>query len=257
MLISACRSPQDTVNPNDSSSNLPNPGQANVVKSSPVVQITEYTISENGEKTVMLNGKELRVSWRLRRNYDYDAQKRLTLQKTTVWNNSSWWESLSYQYTPDLAERYQNWENKDFVNVLFLNEKGYIKGNLEPNEYIYNNEGFLTTYQGNNQRDTYIVKDGNVVAKETVYNSGGVQSNTYEYNLDKPNILSPLTFRGKPSQNLLSRQTLVSTNIGSSTKQTTVFTHYYNFDQQGRPAWEIVVADSESTPRSIREFIYQ
>ncbi|QDK83041.1 hypothetical protein EXU85_32330 [Spirosoma sp. KCTC 42546] len=257
-LLAACATPQQDITPSVSQTPpVLSPEKTGAVLIGPLVQITDYFLTTAGEKTVTLNGKSLNVSWRLKNTYAYDAQNRLIRQRTTVWNNSSWWEELSYQYTPDLAQRYQNSENKDLLNILLLTDKGYIKGNASPDEYIYNSDGYLISYKGNGQQDTYTVKDGNVVAKETVYNSGGVQRNSYEYDLTKPSIPSPLTFRGQQNRNLLVKQTLVSTNLASSVSQTTVFIYSYNYDQQDRPIREFVVADTEATPRSVREFVYQ
>ena len=261
-LLSACTTPQTAIDPQ----NVPpvsqnqtslQPEKTTLTKLSPVIQITDYFLVTNGDKTVALNGKEFSVSWRLINNYDYDAQNRLIRQQTKAWNNASWWEELSYRYTPDLIERYRNSENKDFENTLLLNDKGFLKGNLGPGEYVYDSDGYLITYKGNGQQDTYTIRNGNVITKETVYSSGLVQKNTYEYDLTKPAIPSPLTFRGQQSQNLLTKQTLISTASGSSASDTRVFTIYYNFDSQGRPVREFVITNGESTPSSIREYTYQ
>jgi opacity protein-like surface antigen len=256
-LLSACKTAQDNVTPTGPTTVSPSPTTHNQLHSSPVVQITEYQVGAQGEQTITLNGAELRLSWRLRNNYTYDAQKRLTSQRTTARNVNDWWEQLSFQYTPDLMQRYQSSDQKDVLTTLLLNEQGYIKGNLSPDEYTYNPQGYLTSYKGNGQQDRYTIQDGNVVGRETVYNSGGVQRNTYEYDQSQASIPYPFTFRGQQSLHLLRKQTMVSTDLSSTVPQTTVFTYYYQFDPQGRPVWEVVVANQESTPRSVREFTYQ
>lgn len=259
-ILTACSNPENTIIPASSgsqTSSVVESGKAEVSKLSPIIQITNYYAVNNGESSVTLNGRQLTMSWQLKNSYAYDSQHRLIRQTTTARNNSNWWEELSYQYTPDLTQRYRNSENKDMLNILLLNERGYIKGNEDPDEYVYNEDGYLIRYRGNNQQDTYTIKDGNVVARETVFNSGSVQRNTYEYDLTKPGLPSPLTFRGQQSKNLLTKQTLVTTDTKSSASDTNVFVYSYDTDKQGRPIREFVIANTEPSPRSIREFIYQ
>jgi hypothetical protein len=255
-LLSACTTPQVDISPQTTT---PTSIQTSAsAKMGRVIQITEYLISADGEKSVTLNGKKLLLNWRVKNDYNYDTNDRLIRQRTSARNNPSWWEELSYQYTPDLIQRYQNSESKDLLNTLLLNTKGYLNGNLGPDEYVYDADGYLISYTANNQRDTYTIKNGNVIAKETVYSSGLIQKNTYEYDRTKPGIPSPLTFRGQQSQNLLLKQTMVSTSTNSSSPETTVFTHQYDFDQQGRAIREFVVSDIDPNwPTSIRESVYQ
>jgi len=261
LLLSACSSPETNVKPNNTTADTQIPStsetrKADVVPLGPVAQITEYFVNIDPEKTVTLNGTSVGLRWRLKNDYSYDELNRLSQQKTTLWN-SNYWEQLSYQYTPDLVQRYQNADSKDLVNVLLLNEKGFIKGNQEPDEYVYDADGFLISYKGNGQQDTYTVKDGNVVARETIFNSGMIQRNTYEYDLNRPSVPSPLTFRGQQSRNLLIKQTLVVTSTASPDTQTTVFRYYYDTDSQGRPIREYVVPNGASAPGSVREFMYR
>ncbi|GAB3882061.1 hypothetical protein [Spirosoma agri] len=258
-FLSACSTPQNDIAPATATSQTTVTPQSPVTaKQGLVVQITEFSILANGEKTVKLNGKDLSVSWRLRNEYAYDAQSRLISQKTKGQNNANWWEELSYTYTPDLVQRYQNSENKDLLNTLLLNMKGYLKGNSAPDEYGYDADGYLVSYKGNGQQDTYTIKNGNVIAKETVYSSGAVQKSVYEYDLTKLSIPSPLTFRGKQSQNLVTKQTMVTTSATTGVSQTSVFTYQYDFDTQGRAVREFVVSATDPNwPSSIREFVYQ
>ena len=258
-VLLSCKEPQKDVTPtNPSSGSQTPPVVERVVKLGPVVQITGYSVDPNGDKTFILNGSQLKVGWTRLTNYEYDDQNRLAGERSTASYDRNWWEGYSYQYAPDLNTRYQNSENKEFLNTLFLNEQGYLKGNSGPGEYIYNADGYLISYNGNGQQDTYTIENGNIVAKKTVYRTGGVQYNTYEYDLTKPGIPSPFTYRGKPSQNLLIKQTLVSTDMGSpGYSQTTVFTYYHHFDPQNRPIREFLVTDTDPVPRSIREFVYK
>lgn len=257
--VLSCKEPQkditptNTTNPSSAGSQTPPVVEkSGVVKLGPVVQISGYSVDPNGDKTFLLNGNQLRVVWTRTTNYDYDEQNRLTGEKSVASYDRNWWEGYSYQYAPDLNTRYQNSENKEFLNTLLLNEQGYLKGNSGPGEYIYNAEGYLISYNGNGQEDTYTIENGNVIARKTVYRNGSVQYNTYEYDLTKPGIPSPFTYRGKPSHNLLIKQTLAD-----SISSTTVFTYYYHFDSQNRPIREFVVTDKDPVPRSIREFMYK
>ncbi|GAB3995982.1 hypothetical protein GCM10028807_37580 [Spirosoma daeguense] len=254
-FLLACETPQTPVSPQNQTTLQSE--KINLSKLSPVIQITDYLLVANGEKTVTLNESEFSVSRRLVNAYAYDEQNRLLSQKTTVGNNSNWWEERTYQYTSDLTERYRNSENKDFVNTLLLTDKGFLKGNLGPDEYTYDAEGYLISYKGNGQQDTYTIKDNNVVARETVYSSGLVQKNVYEYDLTKASIPSPLTFRGKQTRNLLIKQTMVSGTKTTSVTETNVFVCTYDFDKESRPIREFVLANTEKIPRSIREFTYR
>ncbi|WP_338876569.1 hypothetical protein WBJ53_13040 [Spirosoma sp. SC4-14] len=261
LLVSACVTPETNINPNNTTTDKSIPSSSesektDVVPLGPVAQITEYFVNIDPEKTVTLNGTSVGLRWRLKNDYSYDELNRLIQQKTTLWN-TNYWEQLSYRYTPDLVQRYQNADSKDLVNVLLLNEKGFLKGNQEPDEYVYDADGFLISYKGNGQQDTYTVKDGNVIARETVFDSGMIQRNTYEYNLTKPSVPSPLTFLGQHSRNLLVKQTLVVTSATLLDAQTTIFRYYYDNDSQGRPIREYVVPNGVSEPGSVREFVYR
>lgn len=258
-VVVSCKAPQKDITPtNPPIGTQTPPVVAKVAKPGPIVQITGYSVSPNGDKVVTLNGSQLKVSWSRITNYEYDDQNRLTGEKSTASYDRNWWEGYVYQYAPDLNTRYRNSENKDIVNTLLLNEQGYLKGNLGPGEYIYNADGYLVSYNGNGQIDTYTIENGNVVARKTVFRNGGVQSNTYEYDLTKPGILSPFTYRGQTSQNLLVKQTLVSTDMSSpGSSQTTVFSYYYDFDSQNRPIREFVVTDTNPVPGGMREFVYK
>ncbi|UHG89322.1 hypothetical protein [Spirosoma oryzicola] len=256
-LLSACSNPQSDITPATSSqpASSVNAQTAAVAKPGLLIQTTEYYPNTTGGKTVMLNGKEIRLGGGLKNEYGYDTQKRLTQEKTT---NATWWKQLSYEYTPDLVQRYLDSDRKDYLNTLLLNTSGFLKGNQEAGEYVYDSEGYLIRYTGNGQQDTYTIKNGNVVAKETVYNSGLVQKNTYEYDLTKPSIPSPLTFRGKQTQNLVTKQTMVSTTGNVAASEMTVFSFYYDFDQQGRAIREFIVSSIDpSSPSKVRELVYQ
>ena len=180
-------------------------------------------------ETILVEGKSFIINTQSIQEFQYDDAGRIVRRDNKV--KTDFW--TTYSYAPnEITEVARAIHEPD--GVVNITTKIPLNAQRLDARFQYDTEGYpidSLNYKGEliSKR-----KDGNIVeSRESIH--GGIITDTYTYDLSKPNLPNIYPFKGKQNRNL------VMQNIGTSFDiplwqpgELYRINTYYNFDQYGR-----------------------